>query len=347
MIPFFDQNAHYFNYKEEIDAAIQKVLNSGQFILGEEVEAFEKEFSAYHQAKYGLGVANGTDAIFLALKALDVKEGDEVIVPNNTYVGTVNAVKMTGAIPVFSDHNQYYLIDVATIAEVLTSKTKAIVPVHLYGQMCDMESIVGFAQKHNLKVVEDAAQAHGAKYDGFYPGHFSDAATFSFYPTKNLGAFGDGGMIISNHSEVISKAKFYARQGLYLNEMQFEGGVNSRLDELQAAILRVKLRYLSEINSNRKSIAETYLKLLKEVAEIELPQVQTKASHTFHQFVIKVKNANQLRERFLRLGVPTEVHYPYFFSGEYKLIKNEHFLSLPLVGNDTESIVDNIKKELR
>ncbi len=329
MIPFFDKDTHYFNYKEEIDTAIQKVLNNGQFILGEEVTQFENEFAKFHQIKYALGVANGTDAIFLALKALGIQEGDEVIVPNNTYVGTVNAVKMTGAVPVFADPNQYYLIDINTISKVLTAKTKAIVPVHLYGQMCDMESIVGLANKHHLKVVEDAAQAHGAMYDGFYPGHFSDAATFSFYPTKNLGAFGDGGMIVSNNSRLVEKTKFYARQGLNLSEMEFEGGVNSRLDELQAAILRVKLKHLDEVNQKRTEIANQYFEALKNTEGISLPQVQEKANHIFHQFVVNCEQALFFREQLLEKGIPTEVHYPYLFQKD-KVVKETRLISLPL-----------------
>jgi dTDP-4-amino-4,6-dideoxygalactose transaminase len=312
MILFLDLKKINLQYKKEIETAMARVLESGWYILGKEVEKFEEEFAAYCGTEYAIGVANGLDALTLILKAYGIGEGDEVIVPANTYIATILAVSACGANPVLvePDINSYNL-DPNKIEEKITSKTKAIVVVHLYGQAANMDPINEVAKKYNLKVIEDAAQAHGAKYKGKRVGNLGDAAGFSFYPGKNLGALGDGGAITTNDSELASKLKAFRNYGSHIKYENLYKGMNSRLDELQAAILRVKLPHLDGENEKRRKIAEYYLENIKN-PKIILPVVENgdRESHVWHLFVIRTENRWGLQKMLEEHGVQTLIHYP-------------------------------------
>jgi len=309
-IPFLDLRAAYLELKPEIDEAIARVLDSGWYILGQEVEAFESEWAAYCEAKYAVGVGNGLDALHLALLALDVGPGDEVIVPSNTYIATWLAVSQCGATPVpVEPDNATYNIDPSLIEAAITPRTKVILPVHLYGQPADMDPILAIARKHNLRVLEDAAQAHGAKYKSKRIGAHGDVVAWSFYPGKNLGALGDGGAITTNNSEIADRVRVLANYGScvkYLNEVQ---GYNSRLDPIQAAVLRVKLQELDEWNQRRKNIAKCYLDGLAE-GGLVLPKVPEWAEPVWHLFVVRSTQRDVLVKRLNDAGVGTLIHYP-------------------------------------
>jgi dTDP-4-amino-4,6-dideoxygalactose transaminase len=309
-IPFLDLQATYLELKEELDAAIAKVVSSGWYILGQEVTKFEQEYAAYLGVKHCIGVGNGLDALHISLKALGVGPGDEVIVPANTYIATWLAVTYAGAIPipVEPDENTYNL-DPARLEAAITPRTKVILPVHLYGQPADMDSINVIARKHNIFVLEDAAQAQGAKYKGQAVGGLGDIAGWSFYPGKNLGAFGDAGAITTNNDELADKVRVlrnYGSRVKYVNEVQ---GYNSRLDEIQAAVLRVKLRHLDEWNSRRKEIAAFYLSYLRKT-DLKLPIVPEWADPVWHLFVIRTSQRDDLQQALQKGGVGTLIHYP-------------------------------------
>jgi len=311
-IPFIDLKKQYLSIKKEIDASITRVLESGNFILGENVRKFEEEFAQYCNAKFGVGVASGTDAIFLALLACGVKKGDEVITVPNTATPTVLAIWYTGAIPVFVDIDaETYNIDVSKIKKVMTKKTKAILPVHLYGQPADMGSIIDLAKDHNLRLVEDACQAHGAEYKGMKTGSFGDAGCFSFYPTKNLGCFGDGGMVLTSDQKIAQRVKalrvYGQKEGSGYHS--FIKGFNSRLDELQAAILRVKLEKLDEWNDKRRKNVKLYNNLL-ENADLVRPTEAECCKHVYHLYVIRVRNRDKLQRYLLSKDIHALVHYP-------------------------------------
>jgi len=295
---------------KELKEATNRVIDSNFYILGKEVENFEREFANYLGVKYCIGVGNGLEALHIILRAYDIGEGDEVIIPSNTYIATALAVSYAGATPIFVEPNeQNYNINPDLIEEKITKKTKAIMPVHLYGQACDMDLINEIAKKYNLKVIEDAAQAHGATYEGEKCGALGDVAGFSFYPTKNLGALGDAGAVTTNNKELAEKVRAlrnYGSEKHYYNKYM---GFNSRLDEMQAAILRVKLRHLEEFNEERKMIAQLYLKSLQD-ANIILPYVPEWAEPVWHQFVIRSKKRDELQEYLKSKGVGTLIHYP-------------------------------------
>jgi Predicted pyridoxal phosphate-dependent enzyme apparently involved in regulation of cell wall biogenesis len=312
MIPFLDLKKINLQYKKEIEAAMARVLESGWYILGKEVEKFEEEFAAYCGTKYAIGVANGLDALTLILKAYDIGEGDEVIVPANTYIATILAISANGATPVLvePDINSYNL-DPSKIEEKITSKTKAIMVVHLYGQVANMDPINEIAKKYNLKVIEDAAQAHGAVYGDKRAGSLGDAAGFSFYPSKNLGALGDGGAITTNDDELAEKLRALRNYGSHEKYKNLFKGVNSRLDEIQAAILRVKLKYLDKDNEKRRQIAEYYLNHIKN-EKVILPIIESgnRLSHVWHLFVVRVENRERFQKYLKENGIQTIIHYP-------------------------------------
>jgi len=264
-VDYFTLNRQWENIKDEVKGPIEKVIQSGRFILGEDVGLFEEEFAKYCGVRYGVGVNSGTDALFLACLACGIGKGDEVIVMPYTYIATTLAISMAGARPVFVDIDEKtYNIDISKIEKAITKKTKAILPVHLCGHPADMKPLMEIARKYNLKIIEDCAQAHGALYKDKKVGGFGDASCFSFYPTKNLGAFGDGGMVLTNSEkikEILLLLRDYGRKGRYEHIIK---GYNSRLDTLQAAILRVKFRHLDEWNEKRRKIAALYTKLFKE-----------------------------------------------------------------------------------
>ena len=296
-IPFLDLKAPYIELKDELDAAYRRVMESGWYILGTEVEAFEAEFAAYCESKYCIGVANGLDALHLIVRAYGIGPGDEVIVPSNTYIATWLAVTHAGATPVPVEPDvRTYNIDPAKIEQAITPKTKAIMVVHLYGQTADMDPINVIAQKHGLKVIEDCAQAHGARYKDRRTGSLGDAAGFSFYPGKNLGAIGDGGAVTTNDdilAERISVLRNYGSKVKYINDLK---GYNSRLDELQAAFLRVKLSRLDEWNERRRQVAQQYLTNIC-ANTLQLPYVAEKVDPVWHLFVIRTEMRQQLQDK--------------------------------------------------
>lgn len=312
MVPFVDLNRKYQVIKDEILSAIQKVFEKGQFILGEEVSHFEKEFADYCGVKYGVGVASGTDALFLALKAADVEEGDEVITVSHSFVATALAISSAGARPVFVDiDKETYTIDPNLVENILRrrKKVKAIIPVHLYGHPADMDSIKEIANRYDIIIIEDACQAHGAEYKGKKVGSFGELGCFSFYPTKNLGGYGDGGMIVTNEKKFYEKLLLLRNYGEKKKYHHIIKGENSRLDEIQAAILRIKLKYLDEWNKERIKIASLYKERLKEL-DIRCPIEKEGVKHVYHLFVIRTKGRDHL-QRFLRdNGIFTNIHYP-------------------------------------
>ncbi len=309
-VPFVDLAAAYRAQQDAIDTAVARVLAGGRYILGPEVRAFEAEFAAFHGSPHAVGVASGTDALLLALKALDIGPGDEVITVSHTAVATAAAIERSGATPVFVDvHPHTFTLDPALLTAALTAYTKAIVPVHLYGQPAHMDPILAFARNHHLSVVEDNAQAHGATGNGRLAGTMGHLAAFSFYPTKNLGALGDGGAILCPDPALAERLRALRQYGWSKRYVSEEVGFNSRLDELQAAILRIKLQGLQEGNEARRAAAARYHELLAG-CPIELPVERPSARHVFHLYVIQADERDELA-RFLTLeGVGSAVHYP-------------------------------------
>jgi len=310
-IPFLDLKAPYRELQVELDAAYRRVMESGWYILGEELDTFECEFAAYCKAKHCVGVADGLDALVLILRGYGIGPGDEVIVPANTYIASWLAVSHAGArpIPVEPDPRTRNL-DPKRIVSAITQKTRAIMPVHLYGQPAEMRPIVELGRQHGLRIIEDAAQAHGAHYEGVRTGGLGDAAGFSFYPGKNFGAFGDGGAVVTNDDRLADRVRVlrnYGSRKKYSNEVR---GFNSRLDPLQAAFLRVKLKYLDEWNSRRKTVARQYLEQLSGIPDLELPAVAAGAEPVWHLFVIRHPRRNDLQQYLNDSGIGTLVHYP-------------------------------------
>jgi len=310
MIPFLDLGAAYRELKPEIDAAVTRVLESGWYILGPEVEAFEAEWATYCEAEHAVGLANGLDALILALRALDIGPGDEVIVPSNTYIATWLAVSGVGATPVPVEpdpatHN----IDPTRIEAAITSRTRAILPVHLYGQPVDLDPILDLARCHRLRVIEDAAQAHGARYKGRRIGAHGDIVCWSFYPGKNLGALGDAGAVTTNDAglaERVTLLRNYGSRQKYVNEV---AGVNSRLDPVQAAVLRVKLKVLDAWTNRRRAVADAYTEGLKDAGLI-LPHVPDWAEPVWHLYVVRTSDREALQARLTKAGIGTLIHYP-------------------------------------
>ena len=311
-VPFLDLKVTYLELADEIDLAIKRVLEGGWYILGENVRCFEEEFAAYCGSKYCVGVGSGIDALELLLKAHGIGTGDEVVVPANTYIATALAVSNVGATPVLVEPDPRTCnIDPFEIEAVITSKTRAVMAVHLYGQTADMKRIKGICREYNLKLFEDAAQAHGAMHFGVKAGSLSDGAGFSFYPGKNLGAFGDGGAVLTDERDVaeyVRIARNYGSEKKYYNAIK---GMNSRLDELQAAILRVKLRHLDEWNRRRSKVARLYLDRLEaRDEELVLPQIGEGNSHVWHLFTVRSTRRDSLRAHLKQEEVGTLIHYP-------------------------------------
>jgi dTDP-4-amino-4,6-dideoxygalactose transaminase len=310
IIPFLDLGSAYRELQQDIDAAVTRVLGSGLYILGPEVESFERGFSAYTGASYTIGVANGLDALHLGLRALDIGPGDEVVVPSNTFIATWLAVSQCGATPIpleptLGTSN----IDVAKLEAVITPRTRAVIAVHLYGQPADLSPVLKIARNHGLRVIEDAAQAHGARYKGVRIGVHSDLVTWSFYPGKNLGALGDGGAITTNDSDLNYKLRTLRNYGAHRKYVHETQGFNSRLDPLQAAILKVKLNHLDEWNARRVAIADFYLNAITN-SQVSLPEVPDWAEPVWHLFVIRHPDRDTLQASLLQEGVQTQIHYP-------------------------------------
>ncbi len=311
-VPFGDLKLHYQQYKTEIDQAVSRVLHSGHFILGPELEAFEKEFAALHGQGHAIGCASGTEAIYLALAACDVGPGDNVIVVAHTAVPTISAISMTGAMPVFVDiDTETYVMDVKQIEDLITLRTKAIVPVHLYGQMVDMESLLKIAAKHKLSVIEDVAQATGATYRNVIAGTLGDFGAFSFYPSKNIGAFGDGGAVFSKSKEKAQKLSMLRNYGQSKRYHHNVIGINSRFDEIQAAIMQCRLPYLKEWNERRKQIADRYTKGLANLSGlVKTPFTHPDNDHVFHLYVIQIEEREELQSYLSDKGIQALIHYP-------------------------------------
>ena len=299
----------FYKYQAEFEEAAIRTLRSGWYIMGKELETFEQAFAAYNGSKYALGVANGLDALVLACRAVGIGEGDEVLVQGNTYIATVMGITRNGAKPVFVEPDQYHQIDVTKLEEALTPKTKAVMVVHLYGHAADMKPVVEFCKKHNLKLIEDCAQSHGSKVEGKMTGTFGDVGCFSFYPSKNLGCFGDGGAIITDNEEIYNKIKMLRNYGSSKRYYFDEVGLNSRLDEIQAALLSVRLSHLDELTNERYEIADYYLKNIKN-DKIDLPKTREGAGNVYHQFVIRCMTRDDLIKYLDEKGVGTIIHYP-------------------------------------
>ncbi|MEL7605883.1 MAG: DegT/DnrJ/EryC1/StrS family aminotransferase [Sedimentibacter saalensis] len=308
-IKFNDLLKQFEMYKTEYEQKVISVLNSGWYVLGNEVQQFENEFAEYVGSKYCVGLASGLDALVLAFRALDIKNGDEVIVQANTYIASVMGISMNGATPVFVEPNEYYNIDYEKIEEKITNKTKAILVVHLYGQATNMEKILEICSKYNLFLVEDCAQSHGAKFKGEMTGTFGDVGCFSFYPSKNLGAFGDAGAITTNNKEIAENIKIlrnYGSEKRYHNKVV---GFNSRLDEIQAGFLRVKLKHLNDLMEERVHIANRYCNEIINT-KIKLPLVNRNCTAVWHLFVLCVEDRNDFVEYLNKNEVGNLVHYP-------------------------------------
>jgi len=364
MIPQTSPLANYLSNRTALDEAIQRVLSAGRYILGEETTAFERQFADYIGVPYAVGVGNGTEALHLALRGLGIGPGHEVITVSHTAVATVAAVEMCGATPVLVDIDPVsYTMDTALLEKARSDRSKAIVPVHLYGQPCNLEEIVRFARKYGLYVIEDCAQSHGALYRGSRTGSWGHAAAFSFYPTKNLGALGDGGAITTHDSSLYENLRALRQYGWDENRISQCPGWNSRLDELQAAVLRVKLVRLEESNQGRIRIACMYHERLSRVPELSLPSPTTGTGHVYHQYVVCCPDRSA-RDRLMHFlseqGIQTAVHYPVpvhlqpayaaRLSQSYSLAVTEEvvgrILSLPMFPELTDTEVDRVAKTI-
>ena len=360
-IPLVDLKVQYESIKEEILEAINKVINNSAFIGGSFLEQFETNFAKFCEVNNCIGVGNGTDAIFIALKSLGIGQGDEVITAANSFIATSEAISLTGARVVFCDVNENnYNIDTGLIEDKITKKTKAIIPVHLYGQPADMDKIMEIAEKYSLSVVEDCAQAHGARYNGKRVGTFGIASCFSFYPGKNLGAYGDGGAIMTNDKVLADKMRMFANHGRsekYNHEFE---GVNSRLDGIQAAILSVKLKHLEEWNSKRNKNAGIYNEKLKNIENIITPVITEDRVHVFHLYVIRLKERDRLKKFLADNNIFCGIHYPIALPNlkAYKYLghKPEDFpvssklqgeiLSLPMFPELTEEKIEYVANRI-
>ncbi|MRR15274.1 MAG: DegT/DnrJ/EryC1/StrS family aminotransferase [Deltaproteobacteria bacterium] len=362
-ISFLDLKSSYIELKAPLDAAYKRVMESGWYILGSEVEAFEHEFAEYCNVKHCVGVGNGLDALHLILRALKIGSGDEVIVPSNTYIATWLAVTYAGATPVPVEPDiRTYNMDPNRIEEAITSRTRAILPVHLYGQPVDMNSILGIANRYGLKVIEDAAQAQGARYKDKRTGGLGDAAGFSFYPGKNLGAFGDGGAVTTNDGILAQRVRSLRNYGSHIKYFNETKGFNSRLDELQAAFLRVKLQILDEWNKRRTIIADLYRRRLADISELTCPYVPDWAEPAWHLFVVRTPEREKLQCYLAEQGIQTMIHYPVpphkqeayceMVSVDLPISEKIHreVLSLPIGPamnqNDASAIIEAIKNRL-
>jgi len=364
MIPFLNLKKINAQYRDELIEACMRVIDSGWYILGKEVEEFEKEFAEYCGVKYAIGVANGLDALTLILRAYKelgiLSDGDEVIAPANTYIATILAISNNNLLPVLVEPDiNTYLINPEKIEEKITSKTKAIMPVHLYGQTCEMDKINKIAKKYNLKVIEDSAQSHGAYFGNKKSGNLGDASGFSFYPGKNLGAIGDAGAVTTNDEQLANTIKAIRNYGSHKKYENLYKGTNSRLDEIQAAILRVKLKYLDEEIYKRRKIAKYYLENIKN-DKIILPKVRDENNHVWHLFVIRTERRDELQKYLFDKDIQTLIHYPIpphkqmaykeWNNRSYPITEKIHneVLSLPISGvqtlDETEKVIAAINE---
>ena len=355
-VPFVDLKAQYRTIAEEVSEGIGRVLENTDFILGRDVKLFEQEFADYCGVKFGVGVDNGTSALELALRAYDVGDGDEVITVANTFIATASAIAFTGARPVLVDIDPHtYNIDVGAIEQAITGRTKAIMPVHLYGQPADMDPIMELAKARGLIVIEDACQAHGALYKGRRAGSIGDAACFSFYPAKNLGGYGDGGMLVTNNEDIANKVRMLRNYGQKEKYHHLFIAYNRRLDTLQAAVLRVKLKWLDEWNQARRRNAQLYNELLANT-DVVTPVEASYAEHVYHLYVVRIQDRDGLQEYLQSKGISTGIHYPIpihlqeayrylgYQRGDFPITEEnaEQMLSLPMYSELTEEQIQYV-----
>ncbi len=348
-------------YQQEFEKKALEVLNSGCYILGDEVLNFEKEFADFLSVRYCVGVASGSDALWIAFKLLGIGKGDEVLVQANAYFASITGITANGGTPVFVEPDEYYQIDVSKLEEKVTKNTKAVLVVHLYGHTAKMDDILSFCKKHNLYLIEDCAQSHGAEYNGQMLGTFGDVGCFSFYPSKNLGAFGDAGAIVTNNQQLAQNFKIFRNYGSEKRYHHKIIGTNSRLDELQAGLLRVRLKHLNEINTQRCSIAARYNKEIHN-DKLILPKERPCSKSVWHQYVIRSDKRNELMEYLSRGGIDTLIHYPippylseaYSYlghkSGDYPITEkySSEVLSIPIYSeltNDEQSYIIKLLNE--
>lgn len=347
----------FFLYQKEFEEKALEVLRSGWYVLGREVKSFEEEFAGYTGAKYCVGLASGLDALWIAFRVLGIGAGDEVIVQANTYIASVMGITMNGATPVFVEPDEYNNIDVTKIEEKITERTKAVLAVHLYGQASNMAPLAELVQRHQLKLVEDCAQSHGACFQGRMTGTFGDVGCFSFYPSKNLGAFGDAGAIVTDHADIADAVRIFRNYGSEKRYYNKVVGANSRLDELQAGLLRVRLAHIKELEAEKRKLCERYLKELHN-PDLQLPKIRQGATHIWHQFVVHTSKRDELMEYLDGKGIGTIIHYPIpphlseayrylgYKKGDFPITEKyaDEVLSLPLYNGMTEEEQDHIIK---
>jgi dTDP-4-amino-4,6-dideoxygalactose transaminase len=362
-VRFFDFDRELAEIGEEVLASIGRVLNQGCFILGNEVQSFEEEFSKYIGTRYAIGVNSGSDAVYLALKASGIGAGDEVITVSHTFISTVDAICRNDARPVFVDVDEStYCMDTRLLEKMISSRTKAVIPVHLYGHPVDMEPVIEIAREHGILVIEDACQAHGAEYRGKKVGSLGDVGCFSFYPTKNLGGYGDGGMVVTDNKEIDEKVRMLRNYGQKEKHHHSLVGINSRLDEVQAAVLRFKLLQLDRWNVSRRKVAKLYTEGLR-ASGVTAPEEMDYARHVYHLYVVRSKHRDLIQEKLKERNVQTQIHYPVpvhqqkSYRGDedqYSLPNTERaaaeVLSLPmhpwLTAGEVEEIIDCIASAL-
>lgn len=342
----------FYRYQAEFEEAALRVLRSGWYIMGKELSEFEERFAGYIGAKYCVGLGNGLDALWMAFRILGIGKGDEVIVQGNTYIASVMGITINGATPVFVEPDEYFNIDTSKIEEKITDKTKAVLVVHLYGQASQMDKVVDICKKHNLRLVEDCAQSHGSAYKGKVTGTFGDIGCFSFYPSKNIGAFGDGGAIVTDDEDIAKEMRIlrnYGSEKRYYNKVV---GTNSRLDEIQAALLKVRLEHAEEMNKEKQDVAAEYDKKINNPL-IKLPGVREGADHIYHQYVIRCKRRDELMAYLKDKGISTIIHYPIpphlseayeylgFKKGDFPVTEAcaDEVLSIPMFNGITEEEV--------
>lgn len=361
-VPFIDFSQQYEKVKDEIDRGLKSVFQKGNFILGEEEKQFEQDFAKYCDAKYGVGVNSGTDALSLAMAALGIARGDEVILPTFTFIATALCVSYVGATPVFVDiENDTYNLDPEQLSRAITPRTKAIIPVHIYGQPSNMTEICAIASKHNIAVVEDAAQAHGATYKGKKVGSLGDLACFSFYPTKSLGAFGDGGMVVTNRQDICEKVlmlRDYGRRGRYDHVIK---GHNSRLDTVQAVVLAAKLKHLDVWNKMRSDAAKQYALALKRVPGVQAPTLREDRTHVYQTYAVRLENRDRVCEALQKKGIGVLIHYPIpihlqeaykelnYKKGDFPVSEklSQEVLSLPMFPHITKEQIEYVSDSLK
>jgi dTDP-4-amino-4,6-dideoxygalactose transaminase len=362
-VPFLDLKTQYSHLKSEIDPAMQAVCADAAFILGPQVEQFEKAFAAFCETQYCVGLASGTDALKLAFEALKIGRGDEVILPANTFVATAIGVMEAGATPVLVDIDPAtYLMDYSQLEKARTARTKAVCPVHLYGRVCDMDQVMGFARTYGLAVVEDTAQAHGARWKGKRAGTFGEFGCFSFYPGKNLGAYGDAGGVVTHDEQLFRQVRKLRNYGSEIKYQHPEKGMNSRLDSIQAVVLSIKLAHLADWNRKRWEAAAKYTEILTQhqSSKLVLPDIRTSEEHVFHLYVIQVDDRERVSKALADKGVGTVVHYPVPFhlqggytqlgykEGAFPVTERlaKRILSLPLFPEITDEQIQHVCKSL-